>query len=281
MITVNNLHFRYGKKTIFSNLNIAFQHGTICGLLGKNGTGKSTLLKLISGLLFADSGSIQTMGFSPKERHPDALKQLYFIPEEFNLPDVNTDDLITYYSPFYPNFSKSLYASYIKEFEVPQKQRFSEMSLGQKKKAVISFGLACKTPLLLMDEPTNGLDIISKSQFQNVMQSVYDPNQVILISSHQAKDLENIINQICIIEEQGILLNETKDNILKKLSFHSGSASAPESSLFIDSEHGGVRSFIATAKQGSASNYLNLELLFKAVVSDPTFAKTHIQTTHE
>lgn len=277
MIKLNNVHFSYGSKSVLSAFNLHFEKGGIYGLLGKNGTGKSTLLKLIAGLLFPDQGTINVMGLIPKKRQPQFLSDIYLIPEEFNLPDVKIDALLKYYAPFYPKFDIQKFSQYIKEFEVPENNSFSQMSLGQKKKAIISFGLACNTSILLMDEPTNGLDIISKSQFKDVMKHTHDPNRCMIVSTHQAKDLESLINRVAIIDEQGILLNMDIDTILSKLHFKISDDSAELlRALFIEEYMNEAKSVIMASEGAAINNKFDLELLFKAVVMDKSFVQKNL-----
>src|SRR5688572_4458785 len=169
MINIQNLHFGYRRKKIFTGLSLQLQPGHIYGLLGKNGTGKSTLLRNIAGLLFPDQGAVTVLGFNPAKRQPAFLRDIFMVPEEFFLPDLPVDHLTKYMAPFYPKFNEEQFNRYLTEFDIPRNNTVQKMSYGQKKKVLISFGLASNTSILLMDEPTNGLDIMSKSQFRKVM----------------------------------------------------------------------------------------------------------------
>jgi ABC-2 type transport system ATP-binding protein len=220
MIDIQNLHFSYKKKKVFTGLSMQLQPGHIYGLLGKNGTGKSTLLKNIAGHLFPDNGKINVLNFTPRERKPDFLREVFMVPEELYLPDIPLDQILKLYSPFYPKFDRKQFDRYIHEFEIPRDNSFQKMSYGQKKKVLISFGLASNAAVMLMDEPTNGLDIMSKSQFRKVMAGCLDESKCIIISTHQVKDLENLIDRITIIDEGRILFDQTIEAITRKLSFH-------------------------------------------------------------
>jgi ABC-type multidrug transport system, ATPase component len=172
MIDIQNLHFAYKKKKVFTGLSLKLQPGHIYGLLGKNGTGKSTLLRNIAGMLFPDQGKINVLNYTPGERKPAFLQEVFMVPEELYFPDIPLEQLLKYYAPFYPRFDREQFERYITEFEIPRDNSFLRMSYGQKKKVLISFGLASNAAVLLMDEPTNGLDIMSKSQFRKVMAEV-------------------------------------------------------------------------------------------------------------
>lgn len=267
MITIQDLHFAYRKKKVFTGLNIQLQAGHIYGLLGKNGTGKSTLLHTIAGLLFPSKGRVEVAGFLPRERKPSFLQEVFMVPEEFHLPDVNLEKLVKYQSPFYPKFNYEQFKKYVTEFEVPGNSTLQQMSYGQKKKALISFGLACNTSLLLMDEPTNGLDIMSKSQFRKVMAGSLDENKCVIISTHQVKDLENLIDRITIIDEGNILFDQTTEAIANKLSFRlSFDSEEIKNAIYNESSLRG-NAIIVPNTDGEESK-IDLELLYKAIVTN-------------
>ena len=171
MIEVNNISFRYKgtKRNIFTDFSLKLEANNIYGLLGKNGTGKSTLLYLISGLLRPKTGNVIIDGNEATLRLPDMLKEIFIVPEEFVLPSVTLDTYVKMNEPFYPRFSHNVLESCLKDFDLPLSLKLNELSMGQKKKVYMSFALAAGTQYLLMDEPTNGLDIPSKSQFRRVI----------------------------------------------------------------------------------------------------------------
>lgn len=267
MIAIQNLHFAYRKKPVFTGLSLQLQPGHIYGLLGKNGTGKSTLLRNMAGLLFPDKGKIEIMGFDPSQRKPSFLQEVFMVPEEFYLPDVPLEHLKKHLAPFYPKFNKSQFEKYIVDFEIPLDSTLQNMSYGQKKKVLISFGLASNASVLLMDEPTNGLDIMSKSQFRKVMAGALDENKCIVISTHQVKDLENLIDRITIIDEGKILFDQTVDAISRKLSFRiSFDSEEVKHALYSESSLRG-NAIISANTEGEESK-LDLELLYKAIVTN-------------
>jgi len=265
MIDIQNLHFAYRKKPVFTGLSLQLQPGHIYGLLGKNGTGKSTLLRNIAGLLFPDKGKIEVLGFIPGRRQPAFLQEVFMVPEEFFLPDTPLWHLVEYHAPFYPKFNKAQFEQYIAAFEIPAGSTLQNMSYGQKKKVLISFGLASNASMLLMDEPTNGLDIMSKSQFRKVMAGALNENKCIVISTHQVKDLENLIDRITIIDEGKILFDQTVEAISRKLNFQiSFDSEEIKQSLYNESSLRG--SAIITANTEGEESKLDLELLYKAIV---------------
>jgi ABC-2 type transport system ATP-binding protein len=265
MIQIENLHFAYRKKPVFRGLSLELAPGHIYGLLGKNGTGKSTLLRNIAGLLFPQKGNIAVLGQQPASRQPAFLQEVFMVPEEFYLPDLPISFLLNHLAPFYPKFNKAQFEKYITDFEIPADQPLQQMSYGQKKKVLISFGLASNASVLLMDEPTNGLDIMSKSQFRRVMAGALDDGKCIVISTHQVKDLENLIDRVTIIDEGKILFDQTVEAISRRLHFGiSYDAEEIKQSLYSESSLRG--NAVITVNTSGEESKLDLELLYKAIV---------------
>lgn len=265
MIKIENLHFGYKKAKVFTGLSLSLEAGHIYGLLGKNGTGKSTLLRNIAGLLYPKQGSINVLGYVPGKRQPGFLENVFMVPEEFYLPDVSVEKYVMLNSPFYPNFSRNQFNQYLTEFEIPKENTLQNMSYGQKKKVLISFALACNTALLLMDEPTNGLDIMSKSKFRKVIAGATDDTKCIVISTHQVKDLESLIDRITIIDEGQILFDQTIESISRHIQFKI-SFDPQEVHHAIYKEQSMQGTAIVTTNNDEDDSKLDLELLYKAVV---------------
>jgi ABC-2 type transport system ATP-binding protein len=279
MITIKNLHFGYKKRKVFNGLNLSLQAGHIYGLLGKNGTGKSTLLKSIAGFLFPRDGAIEVMGFTPGKRQPEFLQNVFMVAEEFYLPDISVEKFVKHNAPFYPNFSSEQFNRYLKEFDIPQENTLQGMSYGQKKKVLISFGLACNTDLLLMDEPTNGLDIMSKSKFRKVIAGAIDDKKCIVISTHQVKDLESLIDRITIIDEGQILFDQTIDTINNQLQFKiSFNNEELRGALYKEPSLQGTA--IVCANVDGEDTKPDLELLYKAVVTNGDAVRSVFKSRH-
>lgn len=267
MISIENLHFSYPKNEIFRGLNLEIKQGYIYGLLGKNGTGKSTLLSNIAGLLFPKAGSIKVLNYKPGDRRPAFLQDIFLIPEEFYLPDISIPKFAKFTAPFYKWFSEELFDNYLKEFDIPYESNLQSLSYGQKKKVLISFGLAANTSLLLMDEPTNGLDIEGKSQLRKIIAGAFDEKKCIIISSHQVKDLENLIDRVIILDEREIVLNESIQRIASKLLFKITFESL-ETTLAIYSEPMLRGNAVIVSNSGEEESKIDLELLYKATLSN-------------
>ncbi len=254
---------------VFNGLTITFEAGNIYGLLGKNGTGKSTLFKNICGLLKPRQGEVKVAGQLSKLRHPDMLSKIFMLPEDFFVPSVKINDFTATLAPFYPNFSYTDFDRYILEFDIPTQSRLDQMSMGQKKKALIAFSLATNTELLLMDEPTNGLDIVSKSQFKKVMSGAIAANKCIIISTHQVKDIENLVDRISVIDNGSILFNASIAEVGKKLTFqHSLQASPKEKVVYSEETLTGISEVLYNTS-GEESK-VDLESLYKSIMINPS-----------
>lgn len=216
MIKITNLHYGYNNLTeVLSNINLTLPEGHIYGLLGRNGVGKSTLLKLLSGTLLG-KGDYTIDGLDPRERTAELQEKTRLVPENEAIYQCNILDLAKVTANLYPNFDRDILSKAIKEFEVPTSTPLTRMSLGQQKKALIALSLACGTPYLFMDEPTNGMDIPSKSIFRRLVASMADEKKTIIISTHQVDDLESLIDYVIILAPNGVLLCASLEEIYEQ-----------------------------------------------------------------
>mgnify|MGYP000383498489 FL=1 len=266
MITLKELSFSYSrKKEVLDRINLEVGSGHICGLLGKNGEGKTTLLNLLSGQIFPDQGSCLVLEEIPSERNARFLQQIFLLPEEISMPEVTAIEYIKMYAPFYPTFRDDICKACVESFEINLSDRLSKMSQGQRKKVAITLALAAHTPLLLMDEPTNGLDIPSKATFRRLVASLIDDNQTVIISTHQVRDLESLIDTVLILDQRQILLNKTLNEIGEKLYF--GPLLPEEKALYSEPTPQGTTG--VTARDGKEETAVSLELLFNAAITYP------------
>ena len=266
MIAIKDLYFSYKKnQALFQGLDLELQPGKIYGLLGKNGTGKSTLLKLINGVLFPNAGQVGVADYISKDRRPGMLEQIFFLSEEYHLPSLTPEDYVKAYSPFYPKFDRSKFEEIINIFEVPRGRKLSNLSLGQKKKSAIAFGLATNCKYLLFDEPTNGLDIPSKSQFRKVIATGFREDQVVIISTHQIRDLSNLIESVIIIEDGKIIFSKDVFEVEEKILFtKSLSSDAKSDCLYSEMVTGGYVHLLPNPEQEPSE--VELEALFNAII---------------
>jgi ABC-2 type transport system ATP-binding protein len=203
MINLNNLGFKYGKKsTVFSGLSLSIPQGRSVGVLGANGVGKTTLIKLIAGLVSQTDGDLSVLGFTPRDRETDFYKNLYVVPEESELPPMKAAHYVDQFSVFYPQFDHQRFHDLAGHFKTDVQKKLNEMSLGQKKKFIIAFAMSTGCQLVLMDEPTNGLDIPAKAQFRDIVVKHQSDEQTFLICTHQVRDLDSIIDSVVMMNDQ-------------------------------------------------------------------------------
>ena len=269
MIHFEKVDFSYSSRVkLLSDVNLQLEPGHIHGLLGKNGEGKSTLLKLIAGLLFPQKGKMDVMGFVPCKRNPEMLQDIYFLPEELPQSTLSITRFEQVYAPFYPNFNASMFDACLKEFEIASKDwKMNRLSYGQKKKIFVAFGLATQTKVLLMDEPTNGLDIPSKGQFRRMVASTLDENRCMIISTHQVRDLDSLIDNLIIMDNHEIALNETIETITNRLLFRVQDADkAALPVLYSEDTLRGV--YQVCENTNHEDSKLDIELLFNTVCTN-------------
>jgi ABC-2 type transport system ATP-binding protein len=263
MIKIKDLNFAYPRqKALFTNLSISVEPGSITGLLGKNGAGKTSLLKLLSGTLRSQSGEISVSGHNPEKREAAMLNNVFLVPEEFYLPPSTIDDYQKAYSPFYPTFDHELLGRTLKEFELEKDNNLRRLSHGQKKKFLIAFALSTRCSLLLLDEPTNGLDIPSKLLFRKILAGSLDEKQLVIISTHQVKDVENLIDKIIILDNGQIIFQQTIAEISQKVNFVFSPSGDINGAIYSEAIPGGYRS---VTTNGSAETEVDIELLFNAI----------------
>jgi ABC-2 type transport system ATP-binding protein len=263
MIKIKKLGFSYGDNVVLKDISMELEEGRIYGLLGENGVGKTTLLTLLAGLKDVCEGSIEVDGQTPFDRKPSFLSNIYYLPDEVPAPRRKAIDYASDHGQYWSEFSIDKFSEIMTVFDNDQNQRMDQMSYGQLKKTFISFALACNTKYLFMDEPTNGLDIPSKAQFRKAVSKYTSDDSTLLISTHQARDLEAIIDPIIILDRRDVLLNASLDEIAQKLYFDYTTDADP-SALYSEMIPGGSIQVLVN-KEGVESK-VNIEALFNAVL---------------
>lgn len=275
MIQLNHVHFAYTrKKPLFTDLSLTIEPGSIVGLLGKNGAGKSSLLKLMAGLIYPQKGTCHIMSQSSQLRHPDVLSRLFIIPEEFRLPPISIGKFISLNAPFYPCFDETWFAEQLQAFSIDTQKRLDKLSFGQRKKFLIAYGLATRTELLILDEPTNGLDIPSKRIFRKMVAATMDENRTILISTHQVRDVENLIDRIVVLDEGRIVFEQPMDRVSRCLEV-AHTAHLPEDALHHEKEISGFS--VLRKNETGIDAAVDLEFLFGATLANPESLQTCFQ----
>ena len=269
MFTISNLTFSYNKRNgdLFHDFSLDLNAGNVYGLLGKNGAGKSTLIYLMTGLLTPASGEVLMDGENVRRRLPKTMSDLFLVPEEFELPRLTLKKYVGINAPFYPRFSMEDMQRYLDIFEMggDLNVKLNSLSMGQKKKVFMAFAFATNTRVLIMDEPTNGLDIPSKSQFRKLVSSCMSDDKMMLISTHQVRDISDILDHVLIIDQSQVLLNTDMADVISKLAFRP--LRDGDQPLFVlQSPYGALG---AVPAQPGEETKVDLEMLFNATLQNP------------
>lgn len=271
MLEIKDITFSYGRHRppVLNDFSANIRDGGIYGLLGRNGAGKSTLLYLAAGLLTPQSGHVYYNGTDTRLRRPSTLSDIFIVPEEFSLPNIRLGEFLRLNSRFYPNFSLDDMRRHLDTFELESDLHLGSLSMGQKKKAFMCFALACNTSLLLLDEPTNGLDIPGKSRFRKFIVSSMTDDRTILISTHQVRDIDRILDHVVITERSRVLLDRSTAEITERLRFvNSDSPALMQQALFAQPAVGGS-ALILPNDNPDQQTELNLESLFEYSLNNP------------
>lgn len=261
MLKIEHLSFAYPRHQVMTDMSLSFPPGKIYGVLGPNGAGKSTLLYLIAGLLTPKSGQVTFMDVNTRLRLPSTLEDIFILPEEFQLPSISLEKYVRANAKFYPRFSMDDLKRHLETFEMPFDVNLGALSMGQKKKVFMSFALACNTRLLLMDEPTNGLDIPAKSRFRKFIVSGMTDDRTIIISTHQVRDIDKLLDHVVITDPSGIKLDADTYSIISKLKFITAPVSVPPTeALFAQPALGGYN--LILNNDDDTETEINLESLF-------------------
>ena len=271
IMQVERIAFNYGwrqQKSVFSDFSLSLERGKVYGLLGLNGAGKSTLIYLMAGLLTPKSGRVTIDGCNVRDRLPSTLGNLFVVPEEFELPRMSLKEYATLNGALYPRFSYEDMLRNLEIFDInPEIKSLSSLSMGQKKKVLMSFAFATHTDLMLMDEPTNGLDIPGKSQFRRLVAREMSDNRTIVISTHQVRDIDRCIEHVVIIDNSKVLLDESVARITSKLQFvENGTAAEAKSAIYSQPSVTGYS--IVAPSNGGDETEINLETLFNATLGN-------------
>ena len=265
-LSISNLSFRYASRRplVLDDISLSFSEGGVCGLLGPNGAGKSTLLYLIAGLLKPTSGSVRFDSIPTFQRRPTVLSQIFLVAEEPTLPRMSLKDYVRLYACFYPEFNNEILQDALNEFNMTVPDRLDSLSMGQKKKIILAFALATSTPVLLMDEPTNGLDIPGKAAFRRLVARYASEEKLFLISTHQVRDLDTLLDRVIIMDSNHIILNESFYDLQQLFAFPINTPSTPAEAILSIPSIGGFNSIMPNIDDDETD--VNLELLFEAAI---------------
>ena len=266
MVNIENLSFAFKKnQPLFKGLNLKLQAGKTYGLFGLNGAGKTTLLNHMSGSLFPASGRCTINGVEVRERLPQTMSEIFIVPEQFDLPPILPAEFIDLHAPFYPRFDINQIEDIMKQFHLDREKKLSEQSYGQRKKFLIAFAIATNTNILLMDEPTNGLDIPSKSQFRKIMAQTNREERCTVISTHQVRDLESMIDRLTVLHNGSIIFDQTIEEMSESLTFKRVKEHESAGKIYGEPTLGG-ENVIVPRRSDHEDTQIDLELLFNAII---------------
>lgn len=278
MIQITNLSYAYGSNVVLRNISFTMKEGKIYGLLGENGVGKTTLLTLLAGLKKPQVGTIVVDGRHPYDREPSFLTDVYYLSDEPSPMNCTAASFVKNFGKFWTNFSSSDFSEIMQIFEMDESQKMNQMSLGQLKKTHLAFALATHSKVILMDEPTNGLDIPSKALFRKAIMKYTSEDSIVIISTHQVRDLENIIDPIIILDHNDVLMNASIAKITSKLFFDYGNEPV-EGALYREMIPGG--SIQVYPNTDGADSKVNIEALFNATQTHKSLIKNMFINSEE
>ncbi|MBQ8098939.1 MAG: ABC transporter ATP-binding protein [Bacteroidaceae bacterium] len=266
MISFKEVTFKYpnSRRRVFDGFSFGLEQPGIYGLLGENGSGKSTLLYLMTGLLRPRTGQVTYNGVSVAERRLKTLSDIYLMPEEPSVPKTSLKYFVKTFRPFYKRFSDETLRSSLDGFGMGMDVDLRSLSMGHKKKVMICFALATGVPVLLMDEPTNGLDIPSKSQFRRIMASAVSEEQMVVISTHLVHDVEQLLDRMVILRDSQVKLDASTAEISDRYAFRLYTDAVPEKLLYSQSSALGTTG-ISLRKADEEETQIDMELLFNAI----------------
>lgn len=272
MLTITDLGYSYpGRRSrrVLDGFSLDLAPGNVCGLLGPNGAGKSTLFALIAGLLTPAEGSVDYNGFSPRRRQVAFLRDIFLVPEEIELPAMTLKEYVSINSPFYPGFSREDMEKYLTMFELTPDIHLRRLSMGQRKKAFMSFALACNTSLVLMDEPANGLDIPGKSAFRRAVVESMTEERTIIISTHQVHDIDRIIDHVVVMDHERVALNASTAEIASRLTFRFTPDAAEAAEALVAVPVPGGANIVELSADPDTETEVDLETLFLLTRNHP------------
>ena len=264
MVRFDAVAFGYGKRPLFEGLSFVAEAGSTVGLLGLNGAGKTSLLKLAAGALFPAAGRVEVFGRDIGSRSAAALADVCFVPEDPWAPPVSAETWAKRFGVFRPAMDRALFFSLLEEFTVDRAENVGKLSYGQRKKFAVAAALSSGARAVLLDEPTNGLDIPSKAQFRRALALAASEERAIVVSTHQARDLESLLDPIVIIHEGRMLFTLSANTISDRFSV--ARLDSLEGRPVVHAERDALGWTALLAEGGGGAD---LETIFSAAIAEP------------
>ena len=204
----------FGSVRALENVNIQLQPGRVVGLLGPNGSGKTTLIKLANGLLTPSEGQVLIYGQRPG---PATKALVSYLPDKLHLPEwMSAEQLINMYADFYADFDREKACEMLARLDLSSRKKLSQMSKGTKEKVQLILTMSRKAKLYLLDEPIGGVDPATRDYILDTIIRNYDPDAVVMISTHLISDVENVLDEVIFVNQGKILLQSGVDEIREK-----------------------------------------------------------------
>lgn len=223
ILEIKNLNKSYEGFSL-KDVNFSLKPGFVMGFIGPNGAGKSTTIKLIMNLVKKDSGTINIFGKDNIDNEKEIKSKIGFVYDEnYYYEDLTIKDMKNILSPFYKNWDNKIFDKYIKEFKLPFNKKIKDLSKGMKMKFSLAIALSHKAELIIMDEPTAGLDPVFRSELLDILYGIIqDENVSIFFSTHITNDLEKIADYITFINNGEIVFSQPKDKVLEDYAIIKG-----------------------------------------------------------
>jgi ABC-2 type transport system ATP-binding protein len=215
IVEIKNVSRRFGEKVALDDITFRVPAGTVVGLVGENGAGKTTLIKHVLGLLKAQSGSVRVFGLDPVADPVGVLSKIGYLSEEPDMPGwMRVRELIRYIAAFYPTWDHDYAKRLQSEFELDSNTKVKHLSKGQRARAGLLIALAYRPQLLLLDEPSSGLDpIVRRDILGAIIRTIADEGRTVLFSSHLLAEVERVSDQVAMIKSGRILFCDSLDRI--------------------------------------------------------------------
>lgn len=214
VLTAKGLNKKYGQQLAIDHINLDIQPGRIIGLIGPNGSGKTTTLKAALGLIPFE-GELRVLGFDPRTQRDELMKEVCFIADVAVLPRwIRVSEVLDFVEGTHPKFNRQKAKDYLAKTKLKPDMKVKQMSKGMIVQLHLAIVMSIDAKLLVLDEPTLGLDIMYRKQFyQNLLEEYFDENKTIIVTTHQVEEIENILTDLIFIQDGKITLNTTMDEI--------------------------------------------------------------------